>query len=75
MNGEQHGDVIYISYTRGDGTVWKNKCTVRGNIIMWGTEKGRWRNAFDEVLSFTVIGNSIMVTEGSSSKTFNKNEF
>jgi hypothetical protein len=76
MNGEQYGDVIYITYTRGDGTVWKNKCTVRGNKIMWGTEEGRWRNGpFDEEVSFTIRGNKITVTEGGSSKTFNKNEF
>ena len=41
-----------------------------------GTEEGRWRNGpFDEEVSFTIRGNKITVTEGGSSKTFNKNEF
>ncbi len=76
MRSNRRNGLIYISYTRGDGTVWKNKCKVNGRIIVWGSENGRWRNGpFDDKVSFTVNGNRIKVTEGSSSSTFNKNEF
>jgi len=49
------GRVFYQSYIRpGDGTVWRYKCQIEGNRVMWGADDGRWRrHELDEVISFT----------------------
>jgi hypothetical protein len=48
------GDMIYLSHTRkSDNTVWRIKCRLRGNTIIWGNDDGRWRtDPMDEKLSF-----------------------
>ena len=39
------GGVLYLSYVRADdGSLWSYKCTVDGNLIIWASDTGRWRN-------------------------------
>lgn len=40
------GDVVFLRYTRADGTKWANRCSVSpaAKRVHWATEPGRWRN-------------------------------
>jgi hypothetical protein len=49
------GQVFYLSYVRpNDGTVWRYKCQIEGERVMWGSDNGRWRrDELDEVITYT----------------------
>lgn len=40
------GDVVFLRYTRADGTKWANRCSVSPSAkrVHWASEPGRWRN-------------------------------
>jgi len=57
-------ETVYVSYIRpSDGKVWKYKCKISGNRILWGTEDGRWRtHELDEALYYAYDSNTKKVT-------------
>lgn len=59
------GNVHYQQYVRrNDGTIWKYKCTIEGQRVMWGADDGRWRrHERDEVLTFEWVSNKLIVRE------------
>lgn len=50
----QHGDQVNLAYKRpSDGTIWRNKCKLKGTQILWGAFDGRWRtHELDDRLHF-----------------------
>jgi len=62
------GDVVYLSYIRSnDGTRWSYKCKLDGNKIIWGNADGRWRT--EELITFTVSGDTVTITDKTTSST------
>lgn len=76
--------IIYTTYVRpDDGSVWSNRCQIRGSQVAWGTKTGRWRDhQMDEKVYFaqSVDRQNLTITvayaDGSKSeKTFRLNDF
>jgi hypothetical protein len=65
--------IAYTSYTRpSDSSVWKNRCKIEGDRIVWGTVDafgpgsgfGPWRvRPDDERVTFSIRGPDITITE------------
>lgn len=57
------GGVHRVRYTRDDGTVWTNECSVGDGTAQWRTvengQPGRWRN--EDTIRFTVDGPTINI--------------
>ena len=66
--------VVSTSYTRpADGSVWRNRCQIKGDRVIWATDTGRWRDGpHDERIQYDVRGNAIAIvqrfTDGSKSE-------
>ena len=66
------GGLAYTSYARpSDGSVWKNRCGVEGDRVIWstvdldgpGTGPGRWRtHPLDETITYTIDGTQVSIT-------------
>lgn len=63
--------IAYVRYARPtDGRVWKNRCRVEGNRVVWasvdlngpGSGPGRWRtDAEDEVVTYALKADTVKV--------------
>ena len=53
---KQDGAVTHLSYVRpNDGTLWKYRCKLEGNRVIWASDTGRWRtDPLDEEILFKV---------------------
>lgn len=62
---EKAGGEVALSYTRADdGSVWKYKCKLDGDRVVWATEGGRWRTHPDDgVVRYTIGASFLEVTE------------
>ena len=71
------GGVLYLSYVRADdGSLWSNKCKVDGNLIIWASNTGRWRNhPADPRLSYRIQAEIIYVEEKYSDGSATKKSF
>ncbi|MDZ4066856.1 MAG: hypothetical protein U1E06_08365 [Tabrizicola sp.] len=66
--------VAYVGYERpDDGKVWKNRCRVDGDRVIWasvdldgpGSGPGRWRtHADDEIVTYALDGPTVKVRIG-----------
>ncbi len=70
--------VVFLSYVRKtDGTVWKYKCKLEGERVLWGMDEGRWRNhSNDSNITYSIGGNKLKIKENYSDgsvdeKTYN----
>lgn len=62
------GDVVYLSYIRSnDETRWSYKCKLDGSKVIWGNAEGRWRT--EELVTFTVSGDTVTITDKTTSST------
>lgn len=65
--------IAQVSYTRvEDGKVWKNRCRIEGDRVIWGTIDadgpgtgfGRWReDPADEVITFRINGPNVRISQ------------
>ena len=61
-------NVVYLSYIRSnDRTRFSYKCKLEGSKIVWGNADGRWRT--EDLITFTVSGNTVTVTDNTTSST------
>ncbi|MBZ7924326.1 PH domain-containing protein [Ensifer adhaerens] len=66
--------VVGVSYTRSnDGSVWRYRCKLSADRVIWASDTGRWRdNPADEIVRFSLSGNSLTISQifsdGSSSQ-------
>ena len=59
MTARTVGQEVALSYVRADGTTWKYKCKLDANLVLWGSDTGRWRtHANDERVYFKVTGSA-----------------
>jgi hypothetical protein len=75
---KKSNDVVFLSYVRkNDGTVWKYKCKLEDERVLWGMDEGRWRNhSNDSNISYYISGNKLKIKENYSDgsgdeKTYN----
>jgi hypothetical protein len=67
-------DEMTVGYARpSDGSIWRYRCKINGNRVIWATETGRWRDdpqdgriTFDALESATKIRITENHTDGSS---------
>lgn len=61
----QGKEITHVSYTRqSDGSVWKNKCKVTDDRVIWGSQDGRWRDsALDEIITFKAANSKITILQ------------
>ena len=51
------GDILFLSYVRPiDNFDWTYRCRIKGNRVIWASERGRWReNPNDDKVSFEIV--------------------
>lgn len=72
---EETANEVRVQYERTeDQTIWKNKCKVEGNTIVWGAvdpdrigdeQAGRWRTRYsegDDKITYSVDNESLILT-------------
>jgi endogenous inhibitor of DNA gyrase (YacG/DUF329 family) len=80
IRAREAGGIVFLSYTRSDdATVWKYRCRLEGDRIIWASDPGRWRtHPDDEQLYFRVLPDSearLQVEERYSDGSANQKTF
>ncbi len=57
--------IINLTYVRpSDQTIWKTRCKLNGNEVIWATDTGRWRTSqHDPIIRYSESGNLLTITQ------------
>ncbi|CAH9061992.1 hypothetical protein PSECIP111951_02602 [Pseudoalteromonas holothuriae] len=74
---KQQNSVIYVSYIRkSDSSKWTYRCKLKGNKVIWASEKGRWReHSLDSKIVYSIHDNTLKISEQHTDGSTTKKSF